>query len=1406
MLLLAALAFACEDPPPETVATLGSRVELAAGDVWLAADKGERRRLITGAMLPEEAAIEVGDGARALLRLDSGAGVFLRGGSRAAITAEKLELLEGELWADVPAGEQQLARFDGAGVQVTAADAGLDLKVDGEAVAVYVARGLAVVASAAGRVEVQSGEQVEARKSSVPRSAPVAFWDDWTGGMADRALAAGIGGRAAGRLYGIDRRLPGSPPQELQITAQSVKIYIRDGIAHTTVDQRFFNPGGSELEGWYWFTVPEGAAVERFAWEVNGQLVDARMIERKTAAAAYEAAVQASFDPALLEWVDGRSFRARVYPVPPTGERRLVLAYTELLPLADGAYRYVYPMGGESEARIQEFSLEVDLGDAGEELEIAAAQDAKIDAEKRTVTMRRSGFLPRSDFLLEVRPAKDPEPVRIKRFSTGGDEADYVMLRYAPDVTWPDAKSAPLPGDVVVVLDTSAGGDQAERQVRQDSVEAVLRALSTGDRFAVLAADLDARVVYPAEGLTPADDASVSAAMEALSEVGSAGATDLGEMFGTALGLLHESEQPALLYIGDGRATVGELSAEALSERLRRSLAGSRARLFTLAVGADADLALLERLARTGGGRMFRIDREEQAVQEALRFVGQVKTPTITDLLIDAGGGLDQVFSTATGKVSEGEEVVLVARTHHGLPGAIKVTGRLAGKPFETSYKADVDKGGKHGYLPSIWARMYLERLMGDGLDGNRGSIIGLGLAHSLMTPFTSFLALESPAAYLQRGMAPINRFRFGAVDRERSISGAEIAVGATAGAIPLGLSGCMSLGREEPAEDSEPRGRYPTSPTQEVSGAPPAPPAAEPSPVSAADSALAEAARMLEQLQGAMEAQKKGEGGDQPHEAGARAARPRKSAVTELDDLLGGDTGYGAKDKVDRSEDRPMDEGRMGMAGIGLRGTGAGGGGTVSKRPGLATAGPAGAVDGTPTTTIAVGNPYAGDRDGKPMFNLRTCSDASRRPLHQRRMLWLGRLASVTEPAQYLRVFTEAGERCELPGWRERKLLTDLIEERLSGREEIRQVLLGFQRYPQVASYLRQRIVRRSLDPDTTMGLWFGAGVNWAAIQRGLAAIKEPEKRLVELRRVLAQHPDDSAGRELLVITLLEAGQDAEALAEATRLKRDALASPVVLRILCDLQAEAGQPIEARRSCSELVEFNPGDSGARTLLGDLFLRRGWYAAAYRQYRTLTEAANAAPEALLRLAAAAAGMGKVDEALRIERKVAAGDGDPGPADPRRWARLLSAVRLARMITEERKASADAEKIAALERNLKRTQAVTQPGTLLVVVWEDLSTPLALSATRGTEPLALADRVEAAAVGLQMIDLGPDPAPDILPQVRFTGPPPRHTVAFTVMTLAFDGKAFTIDLAEHSLSSDKTAILLAEPAGNAPAAS
>ena len=39
-------------------------------------------------------------------------------------------------------------------------------------------------------------------------------------------------------------------------------------------------------------------------------------------------------DPALLEWVDGSTFKMRVFPLKPRQEKRILLSYTQKLPVA----------------------------------------------------------------------------------------------------------------------------------------------------------------------------------------------------------------------------------------------------------------------------------------------------------------------------------------------------------------------------------------------------------------------------------------------------------------------------------------------------------------------------------------------------------------------------------------------------------------------------------------------------------------------------------------------------------------------------------------------------------------------------------------------------------------------------------------------------------------------------------------------------------------------------------------------------------------------------------------------------------------------------------------------------------------------------------------------------------------
>jgi len=391
-------------PRPVATRSIEARLELASGDVTLK-DGSETGTVISGLPLPDGVELATGKGARALVRLSDGSAVFLRGDTALGLKRTGIDLTRGELWLDAPASERGGLVHKLGDVSVSAADAGLSLRHEGADVSVYVARGLAVVMAPGGRVEVNAGEQAVIAGNARPTVTAVKLWDDWTGGMGDHGPVTGAGS-GAGRIYGVDRTaLAGSPARTLEISRQVVKAVIRDGLAETEVDQTFGNPGGREVEGWYWFTVPERAVVTSFAVETDGALIEGEVIEKQEAAAQYARAIRSAHEPALLEWIDGRSYRARIFPVPASGSRRVVLRYLEMVGARAGKFEYVYPLRGSvgEPVTIGEFSLTVDLGDAATGMPLSTLADAVVEDGGRLVTMRRSGYVPRADFQLEGR-------------------------------------------------------------------------------------------------------------------------------------------------------------------------------------------------------------------------------------------------------------------------------------------------------------------------------------------------------------------------------------------------------------------------------------------------------------------------------------------------------------------------------------------------------------------------------------------------------------------------------------------------------------------------------------------------------------------------------------------------------------------------------------------------------------------------------------------------------------------------------------------------------------------------------------------------------------------------------------------------------------------------------------------
>ncbi len=1360
-------------PPPVAAAPIQARLELAAGEVTLGTG-AEGVRAVSGTPLLAGAEVATAQGARALVRLPDGSSIFLRDETAVKLGEGSLALERGEYWLEAPPVEREPLAHQAGDVSVAAADAGLSVKRDGSTVTVYVARGMAIVTGPGGRVEVNSGEQTVVAGAEAPQVSAVAFWDDWTGGMADFESGQGIPGSGTGTIYGVDSgAAPGSPARRLEISKQVVRATVREGLSETEVDQTFFNPGERVVEGWYWFTVPERASVTGFAVETDGRLVEGEFQEKKEAAANYTTAKAVGHAPAILEWIDNRTYRARIYPINPGGTRRVVLRYIELRPIVDGRLEYLYPMGARDPARIGEFSLKVDLGEAGKKMHIATLADARVEDDGRLITMRRSGYTPRADFQLEATLPEGRRPFTVARYRADGESADYIMARYTPDVDW--TKVQAQPGEIVVVVDTSAAGDDAARQLKAATAEAILRALSQQDRFALVSLDSKPTVLHPQQGLAPASDQEIDRALEKLAEHSAGGATDLSALFDVALKRLHGAEQPAVVYVGDGIATSGDMTGEELTERLRRALATSRARLFTVGVGMDADQALLGELARAGGGESFRVDQSEETTARALQLAAALKVATITDLEIQLGAGLDEPFTTANGKVSRGSEVIVLARTHHEVPSKVTVKGRVGGEAFERSYDVYKDKTVLSAFVPRLWAAEYVRRLLGSsqGPDAERGRIVALGLEYGLMTPFTSVLALESERAYrnmgIERNRSKLRGPQLGALEAD-----AEWRIGERHAA-PIVAPAVFGCSREDFAS------------------------------IAQKSEASEESADNKEGGTGTRAKGEEGSMGDSNSPSGlwqgskpAVATEDREAEEVEAPAALAADEPAPAAPPAPQPRKAALAPGRARAGGMGALGFGSGGGGKPDTDD--AVAGLKRELDEVRQEAErarlaekAAQNELRQARDGAlkdervvaRVVELGTCSDAARRPLAQRVLMWRKRIKTARDAQQLVSRYDAAQTACELPDWRAERTFLDLMQQRIESEGGARVALEHFRARPEVQKYVAKLILRRTVDERVVAAVeaaLFGSAVDWREVDRELTSIEDPTERIATLREAMARAPDDPNGGMRLVRLLVEVGQKDQALALGRRLRDQGFMTPLLARQLGDVLARAGLATEAVRTYSEIVEFDPYSTSSRRLLGDIYLGHGWYGPAYRQYATLTEVAPEDALAWLRLAAAAAGTGRVDEALRLERKVSSAQGTPGPTDPRRWARTMSAARLARLIAQPPKAAPGQDpkrRLAGIKRELKELQLFSGPGTLVVLTWEDLAADVLLASQVEEEDVALGEATDAAPIGLSAVLLATTEAERATFVARVRNLPRDHAVQLTRHDIRWDQKDFHV---------------------------
>ena len=370
-----------------------------------------------------------------------------------------------------------------------------------------------------------------------------------------------------------------------------------------------------------------------------------------------------------------------------------------------------------------------------------------------------------------------------------------------------------------------------------------------------------------------------------------------------------------------------------------------------------------------------------------------------------------------------------------------------------------------------------------------------------------------------------------------------------------------------------------------------------------------------------------------------------------------------------------------------------------------------------------------------------RRCSPTSTLLLPLRRGVWAERLAR----SAAWTVYSEAKQSCELPTWTDRRTLLELIllhkDDSLASIDVARR--LADAGDDDAAALLRKEAVRRAKSPDE-LRLIKAALVGderypFGVFRKQYQAATGDPGRLAVVRRFLSIAPHDARLRRRLLALLEAQGMKQELVDEVRRARLDPFADAALLADGASALRRSGDEPEARRAFGELAERAPHDPWARAFLGDRLRNEGWFDDAARAYTVLEDLMPDDPAAILRLALAHAGSGRLDIAQRMLSRVAqtggrAGDGKLGDLAGRLATALLVEASATSGVGPE-----EVDRIVRAALELPRPAAAT----LVLVRSPAGSLPLKALLVRGPKDAREEREPEVAAEGIGLYTLRMD---------------------------------------------------------------
>jgi Ca-activated chloride channel family protein len=583
----------------------------------------------------------------------------------------------------------------------------------------------------------------------------------WSPAHADDSEAL----RAESPYFAVNSSEPGTDRLPLKSTEVDVKI--AGVIADVRVTQHYRNEGQRPIEARYVFPGSTQAAVYAMTVKLGDRVLTARIKEKEAARIEYQAAKREGKTTALLEQRRPNVFEMNVANILPGDDVAVELRYTELLRPTDAQYGFVFPtvvgprynspnaaasnggaIGGaylkQGVASNTTLTLRVTL-DTPLAVKAIASPSHEVMVDGLGTTRAAVSLKPgdtranNRDFILNYRLAGEriESGLVLYRGEDDGSENFFLAMVEPPKAVAPREIN---PRDYIFVVDISGSMHGYPLETAKVLLRNLIGSLRASDTFNVMLFSGSSRMLAPAS--VPATRANIEQAIRTINEMGGGGSTEIVPALKRVAALPKAEEvSRSVIFVTDGYVSV---EAEVF-RLIRQNL--NQFNVFSFGIGTSVNRHLIEGMARAGQGEAFIVTKPDQAAAQAERLRRIIEAPVLTQVKASFEGlETYDVEPLQLPDVLGGRPVVVFGKWRGAWGGQFVIEGRAADGPYRQVLTAQQDGKGPSA-LRQLWARQRIASLSDqEALEGGstqKAAITELGLTYSLLTQYTSFIAVD---------------------------------------------------------------------------------------------------------------------------------------------------------------------------------------------------------------------------------------------------------------------------------------------------------------------------------------------------------------------------------------------------------------------------------------------------------------------------------------------------------------------------------------------------------------------------------------------------------------------------------------------------------------------------------------